>query len=144
MKTLDQHVLEMKNLSKRLIPYSFPFKSSFDEIDLLPLKTRIIDVGNYEISIYFNVQKFELFQLNSLSLFSLTGYYLPFSLCLNTIATKFLGEKGIIFDHVIINNKRVYKFNTFAGYDNLKQYKENEYGGIKFYHKNSLENIFEG
>lgn len=107
-KSLNQLIPEIKALSERLIPYTFPLVSIEFEQDILILKQRDILLDGYAISILHSKAQYpENFGIESLQISSIYTPFLPFHIVCK-LGRKFLGEDYLGYAEFFKKNEKVY------------------------------------
>ena len=109
MMTLDEHVNQLKKVCNQLIPYSIPKGTIEDELDLLPLKSGVIVVDGYDISVNLSISDYEKYSTETIQIQGLFTPFLPFFLVCK-IAKAFLGEENLSYAEFIRNNRRIYSW----------------------------------
>ena len=113
MLSLEQHVKEMKELAKTLIPHSFPKVDTPDDQDIIILRTRQLLVDGYDVVVAFCISEYEEenYELQSLQIQGLYTPFLPFSLVCK-IARLFLGSESLSYMHFVRENRKIYCWTT--------------------------------
>lgn len=144
MKTLDQHVKEMRTLSRQLVPYSFPKVPPQDEEALSPLKQRQLIVDGYKIIAFFSVCSYGDIELETLQIYGKDFTFLPFTIICKC-ARKFLGDNYLSYVEVDHpgeqnqNSRRIYIWTVYYDVEGnpmsmpfLKDVKDCCFEGLKF------------
>jgi len=107
-KPLDQLIPEIKALSERLIPYTFPLVSIEFEQDILILKQRDIVLDGYAISVIHSKAQYPGdFGIESLQISSIYTPFLPFHIVCK-LGRAFLGNEYLGYAEFFKKNEKVY------------------------------------
>lgn len=105
VKTIDQHIEEMRNVGDLLVPHSVPNVSFYEEREVDILKRRSIWIDGYHIAVLFSKSDFGKFCLESLEVSNLTGPFLPMIVACK-VAIKFLGGHELkLSEHWVLGRK---------------------------------------
>lgn len=105
--TLSQHVNELRNLAKTLIPYSFPRVNVDEDKEVIVLRTRQIIVDGFDVVVTFCISDHDKYHLESLQIQGLHTPFLPFSLVCK-IARAFLGSQHLAYADLVRENRKIY------------------------------------
>ena len=135
IKTLDDHVREMRALSTQLIPYSYPNAKFEDEYLIIPLKFRTFRVDGFEVSVNFSMSEFKEFMMESVNIESSYAPFLPFSVVCK-IGVAFLGKKNLSYLGIVKNNKKIYCWSVKKVNGSVvkinKKFSSSSYDGLDF------------
>lgn len=107
MIPLEQHVAELRDLAKTLMPYSFPKVSVEDDAEVIPLRTRQLVIDGYDVAVTFCISDYDKHHLESLQIQGVYTPFLPFALVCK-IARFFLGSEHLSYTDLVRDNRKIY------------------------------------
>jgi hypothetical protein len=106
-KTLEQHIIEMRQAAESLVQYSFPNVAPEHDQDVNPLKTRQLIIDGYDVLVTFCVADFKKYRLENIQIHGVYTPFLPFVLVCK-IARQFLGSQHLSYEDFVKDNRKVY------------------------------------
>lgn len=111
IRSLDDHIEEMKNIADHLVEYTFPMVDLQESKEIDCLKQRSIFVDGYSIGVHFSRVDFGEYYFEKLELVSVNTPFLPmFLVC--KIGAKFLGSNGLRLTKQYASNRRIYTWDV--------------------------------
>lgn len=107
MDTFAAKVEQLKRLGTRLIPYNFPLAPQEWEKDISPLKKADLTVDGYDLTIHYNMAKYQDYYLETFQVMGQHFPFLPFHLVVK-LAVKALGTQHLSLVEFYQDNKKVY------------------------------------
>lgn len=116
IRTIEQHVSEMKETANFLAEYSWPKTSMIDERHIICLKQREVIIDGYDVVLHFSVNNYDMHTMHTFQIYSRYSSFLPFSLTCK-VAEKFLGKEAIYYLSIIQQDRKIYIFSQCIGRD---------------------------
>jgi len=108
MQNIEQAIEVVRDMSKHLIPFTYPQNNPHLEDDIAVLKTIDgIDVDGYTVVVYFNRADYEEYYLETLQVYGKYTPFLPFSVVVK-LAWYVLGGHELRFTDFYQDGRKMY------------------------------------
>lgn len=135
-KKLVEIIEEMRGVGDYLVSHSMPKVSKSEEIEILPLKQRIIVVDGYEVGVSFSKADYGSYYIETFLIWGKTSKFLPFILT-SKLARYFLGQHELTLAETFKDKRRIYCWSVTTDRDGRplemkRDAEECEFEGFKY------------